>query len=155
MKDRAAEHLRHQAHAPVRVKGLAVVGDNASAFLTPVLQGVQAVVSQFSRVGMSVNAEDTTIVLWIVLCVHVLYFWDDLGQGLREIARVLKPGGTMALLFRSSEDQRSVQSFPASVYRFRTLREVEAALLDAGFRPVASQSADPKLPNLLIALRAM
>src|SRR5262249_28129107 len=64
------------------------------------------------------------------LCVHVLYFWDDLATAFAEIARVLKPGGKLALLFRTSADVKAVQAFPAKVYRFRPLKEV-VALLEA------------------------
>ena len=88
------------------------------------------------------------------LCVHVIYFWDELDTCLREIARVLKPGGRIALLFRSSDDPRSVQSFPTSVYRFRTQHEVEAALAAAGFAVKSPHPVDPQLPTLLIATRA-
>ncbi len=88
------------------------------------------------------------------LCVHVIYFWDDLGPCFREIARVLKPGGRIALLFRSSDDPRSVRSFPTSVYRFRTQHEVEAALAAAGFTVKSPQPVEPQLPTLLIATRA-
>jgi SAM-dependent methyltransferase len=88
------------------------------------------------------------------LCVHVIYFWDDLGPCLREIARVLKPDGRIALLFRSSDDPRSIQSFPTSVYRFRTQHEVEAALAAAGFTVKSPQPVDSQLPTLLVATRA-
>ena len=87
------------------------------------------------------------------LCVHVIYFWDDLGAGLSEIARVLKPGGRIALLFRPSDDPRSIQSFPASVYRFRTQQDVEAALATAGFAVDSQTTNDPQSPTLLIATR--
>lgn len=88
------------------------------------------------------------------LCVHVIYFWDDLAPCFREIARVLKPGGRIALLFRSSDDPRSVQSFPASIYRFRAQHEVEAALTAAGFAVKSPHPGDPQMPLLLIATRA-
>jgi ubiquinone/menaquinone biosynthesis C-methylase UbiE len=68
-----------------------------------------------------------------VLCVHVIYFWDELGAGFREIARVLKPGGRLALVFRTNADKAAVQAFPAEVYRFRSFAEVTAALDEDGF----------------------
>jgi ubiquinone/menaquinone biosynthesis C-methylase UbiE len=68
-----------------------------------------------------------------VLCVHVIYFWQGLGAGFREIARVLKPGGRLALVFRTSADAAAVQAFPAEVYRFRSFAEVTAALDEDGF----------------------
>jgi SAM-dependent methyltransferase len=65
------------------------------------------------------------------LCVHVLYFWPALQPALAEISRVLKPGGRLALLFRTSASAAAA-SFPTEIYRFRSLKEVAAALDDAG-----------------------
>lgn len=67
------------------------------------------------------------------LCVHVVYFWNDLAGAFAEIARVMKPGATLALLFRTSADAKAVQAFPAEVYRFPSLSEVIAPLESAGF----------------------
>jgi ubiquinone/menaquinone biosynthesis C-methylase UbiE len=67
------------------------------------------------------------------LCVHVVYFWKDLDAAFREIVRVLKPGGRLALVFRTNEDETAVRAFPADVYRFPALAEVTAALVGAGF----------------------
>lgn len=67
------------------------------------------------------------------LCVHVVYFWNDLGAAFTEIGRVLKPGARFALVFRTSADQQAVKAFPAEVYRFPSLTDVIAPLEAAGF----------------------
>ena len=61
-------------------------------------------------------------------CVHVLYFWNDIETSLREIARVLKPGGRLGLLFRTSADLKAIASFPPEIYRFPALADISAAL---------------------------
>jgi SAM-dependent methyltransferase len=66
------------------------------------------------------------------LCVHVLYFWQDIETSLREIARVLKPGGRLGLLFRTNADLKAISSFPPEIYRFPALADVSAALDRAG-----------------------
>ncbi|MGY4284840.1 ubiquinone/menaquinone biosynthesis C-methylase UbiE [Bradyrhizobium sp. LM2.7] len=62
------------------------------------------------------------------VCVHVLYFWKDIGTSLREIARVLKPGGCLGLLFRTNADMKVIASFPPEIFRFRPLADILAAL---------------------------
>ncbi len=85
-----------------------------------------------------------------VLCVHVLYFWNDLDVSLREIARVLKPGGRLGLLFRTKADPAAVASFPPEIYRFPALAEVTAALEQAGLDVHAASDCTNE-PVLLLA----
>ena len=37
---------------------------------------------------------------------HTIYFWPDLVQGFKEIARVLKPGGRLVIGLSAAEDLR-------------------------------------------------
>lgn len=85
-----------------------------------------------------------------VLCVHVLYFWKDLDASLREIARALKPGGRLGLLFRTKADLAAVASFPPEIYRFPAFVDVMAALEQAGLDVHAASDCTSE-PVLLLA----
>ena len=87
-----------------------------------------------------------------VLCVHVLYFWNDLDLSLREIARVLKSGGRLGLLFRTKADPAAVASFPPEIYRFPALVAATAALEKAGL-DVHAASDCANEPVLLLATK--
>jgi ubiquinone/menaquinone biosynthesis C-methylase UbiE len=86
------------------------------------------------------------------LCVHVLYFWNDLDRPFAEIARVLKPGGKLALFFRTSADVKAVQAFPAEVYRFRSLTEVIARLEAVGLA-VEQRDKPATTPVLIVTTK--
>lgn len=48
-----------------------------------------------------------------MLAVHTIYFWDELPAGLREIHRVLVPGGRVVLAFAPSSMACPAGSTPA------------------------------------------
>lgn len=64
-----------------------------------------------------------------VCSINNIYFWPSRGDDLREIRRVMKEGGTLALAFR-------IEPNPASPSRLPSFDPVEAKrlLADAGFR---------------------
>jgi ubiquinone/menaquinone biosynthesis C-methylase UbiE len=69
--------------------------------------------------------------------VHVLYFWAEPEDQLREIFRVLKRGGTFVLGFRSRSDQHA-GDFPPTVYRFYEPAEVRSLFARCGFRAITT-----------------
>lgn len=76
------------------------------------------------------------------MSMHTLYFWDPAEPHLAEIARVLKPNGKFVIGFRPAEDRLATRSFPASLYTFRTIAEVEALLIRAGFNICRKQQRE-------------
>ncbi len=87
------------------------------------------------------------------MSVHTLYFWNPAEPHLKEIARVLRPGGRLVLAFRPSSDPATAH-FPTSVYTFRSIEEVESLADVCGFENLSFENGDDS-EVLLCATRSI
>jgi SAM-dependent methyltransferase len=71
------------------------------------------------------------------LAVHVVYFWNEPLADLREIRRLLRPGGRVLLGYRP-RDEQLLAELPTTVYALRSVEEIEGLLGESGFVEIRS-----------------
>jgi SAM-dependent methyltransferase len=75
------------------------------------------------------------------ITVHTIYFMPDPSATIREIARVLRPAGTLVIACRTSDDPTPAWMDP-DIYRIPSASAVRSMLHDAGLTVVDHQAGD-------------
>ncbi len=83
--------------------------------------------------------------------VNNIYFWPDPAAGMSELARVIRPGGTLTIAFEPPEELRK---WPGHRFGFRLFEETEVAAMmaRAGFRRIRRTEGRGRRPDRFLAL---
>jgi ubiquinone/menaquinone biosynthesis C-methylase UbiE len=83
--------------------------------------------------------------------VNSLYFWPDLDAALRELARVIRPGGVVILCFEPPEELRK---WPGHVHGFRaySVDDLVAHAGRAGFDSISLVAGTGRKPDVFLCL---
>jgi cyclopropane fatty-acyl-phospholipid synthase-like methyltransferase len=84
-----------------------------------------------------------------IFAMHTIYFWSDPRRHIEEARRVLSDEGRLVVGYRPFDDRRFDEVFPSSVYRMRSIKDVESLIAEAGLRQV--QSTARRLSSSLCA----
>lgn len=85
--------------------------------------------------------------------VNNLYFWPDPEAGMAELARVIRPGGLLAIAFEPPEE---LAKWPGSRFGFRAFaeREVRRLMEGAGFGGIRAAWSSGRKPDRFLCLTA-
>jgi SAM-dependent methyltransferase len=72
-----------------------------------------------------------------IFCINVIYFWDDPAAHLREVRRVLKPGGTFTAVLRTGSTLEKMNFTPFGFAKYEKA-DWEGVLRSNGFVPTST-----------------
>ena len=93
--------------------------------------------------GSSDNLPYDTAAFTKVFTVNTIYFWSDPMADLAEIRRILQPGGTLWLVFRSKSKMEKL-SFTKHGFQLYEPSEVMSLVKKAGFSDVRLETAQDR-----------
>ena len=144
-------------HLAARVEEGTVVGvDHSPVMCDRAARNNKALVANGRVTIMCARSDDLpfeTGYFDAAMSAHTLYFWNPAEPHLKEIARVLRPGGKLVLAFRPSSDPATAD-FPTSVYTFRSIEEIESLADECGFENLTCKNG-PDSEKILCATRSL
>jgi ubiquinone/menaquinone biosynthesis C-methylase UbiE len=90
-----------------------------------------------------------------VLASNVMYFWHETAPILKEIKRVLRPGGKLSIYLTSARTMQHWKIAQAGTHRLFDDEEVQYVLAEAGFTPDKIRVESLALPGGVIGILAI
>ncbi|MEM9103743.1 MAG: class I SAM-dependent methyltransferase [Pseudomonadota bacterium] len=79
-----------------------------------------------------------------VLCIHVIYFWKNPEIELKEIFRVLVPGGRCVFFIGDKGEMEAVKMTQTGIYKLYDKNEIKTLLQNNGFSAIKFKASDIK-----------